>query len=73
MNPARWRWLNPEEVVRIYPKHRSRPSLWTISSAVALAKEEGQIPKNRNLASSQELINRPGIAAKQIEEPRKLR
>jgi hypothetical protein len=53
LNPAKWLWFNPEEVVRIYSKHRFRP--------------KGKF-RGSEFGLSEKAIDSPGIAAEQIEE-----
>jgi hypothetical protein len=55
LNPARWLWFNPEEVVRIYSKHRFRP-------------KRGKF-RMSEFGLSEKPINRLGVPAKQTEEP----
>jgi hypothetical protein len=41
LNPARWLWFNPEEVVRIYSKHRFRPKRQIPNVGILVEQEKG--------------------------------
>jgi hypothetical protein len=47
LNPARWLWFNPEEVVRIHSKHRFRPKGQIPNVGIWVEWETGKQSTNR--------------------------